>query len=83
MKYKYSRKDKKVAKKSKTPKNIKKITKAKKQARCAKVNYLKQAPEPSFAPTESPAIAYIPEPEQQADSAQEATEPSPEFEVAA
>lgn len=37
MKHKYSRKDKKVAKKSKSPKNVKKIVKAKKHSRKAPV----------------------------------------------
>lgn len=78
MKHKYSRKDKKVAKKSKTPANKKKLVSKKKAARRA----------PVAAPYEPPVTlgfessAAVPiEPEALADSAQEAQEPTPEIET--
>ena len=86
MKHKYSRKDKKVAKKSKAPKNAKKIVKAKKAARRLRVK-IEDAPS-DLAPgvyeaivkdvdTEIVTLGFVAEPETLADRADEAHEPIP------
>ncbi len=79
MKHKYSRKDKKVAKKSKTPKNAKKLVKAKKAARRSPKTDAEDIAAmtgitPQLAGTVEPIII---EPEALAESAQEAHEPIP------
>ena len=79
MKKKYFKKDKKVAKKSKTPKNAKKLVKAKKQSRKVIIPTPEEVVTLGF---ESSAATPI-EPEALADAAHDAQEPSPEVEVTA
>ena len=78
MKSKYMKKDKRI-KKSKTPKNVKKLVKAKKAARRVIVPTPEEVVTLGF---ESGAAAPI-EPEALADSAAEAQEPTPDVEVTA
>ncbi len=73
MKKKYFKKDKKVAKKSKTPKNAKKLVKAKKQARKVIVPTPEEIVTLGF---ESAASAPI-EPDALAERADKAHEPIP------
>ena len=79
MKKKYFKKDKKVAKKSKTPVNKKKLVSKKKAARRVIVPTPEEVVPLGF---ESSAAAPI-EPEALADQAQEAQEPTPDVEVPA
>ena len=72
MKSKYVKKDKRI-KKSKTPKNVKKLVKAKKQSRKVIIPTPEEVVTLGF---ESSAAAPI-EPEALADAAQEAHEPIP------
>ena len=78
MKKKFFKKDRKI-KKSKTPKNAKKIVKAKKQARKIIIPTPEEVVTLGF---ESSAATPI-EPEALADQAQEAQEPTPDVEVTA
>ena len=86
MKKKFFKKDRKVAKKSKTPKNAKKLVKAKKAARRLRVK-IEDAPA-DLAPgtytatvkdadAEIVTLGFVVEPETLADRADEAHEPIP------
>lgn len=76
MKHKYTKKDKKVAKKSKAPKNVKKIVSKKKAARKVIVPTPEEIVTLGFE-------AHPVEPEALADVAAEAQEPTPDVEVPA